>query len=104
MYTFAEPKLSDFANRIKDDLPHYNVITTVDLQTEERDNLNKFKKKSEISTNSLFEWDNFTDAAPHQSIGDNPPSTANITSIEQPTIEMLGMFREQIIATFADHF
>ena len=76
----------------------------MDLQIEDRDNLNKSKKKSERSMNSLFEWGDFTDKAPHQSIGDNVPSTGNITSIEQPTIEMLGLFREQIIATFADHF
>lgn len=103
LYTFAEPKLSEFANRIQLDLPDYTVIMAENLLLEDNDSLDNSKKESEMSKNPSLEWESHTGEVPSQIKEDDFLSGGNISNIEQPTIEILGMWREQIIATFIEH-
>ncbi|WP_409439628.1 DEAD/DEAH box helicase [Psychromonas sp. GE-S-Ul-11] len=100
LYTFAEKKLSEFANRIKDDLPDYNVVINEDFSIEEFDKSGTTRKKTEQLREQPFEWD---EPANNEStdLNNSEKSFADQNSnVFQHSIEMLGMFREQIIATF----
>lgn len=100
LYTFAEKKLSEFANRIKDDLPEYNVVINENFPIEEFDKSGTTRKKNELLIEQPFEWD---ESANNESSdltnAEKSPADQN-SNVFQHSIEMLGMFREQIIATF----
>ena len=104
LYTFAEPKLSEFANRIKDDLPDYNVIINEKLPLEEINNSDITCKKTKTSMNQQLGWDEFFNNEPTTlSDLENAPLNQNSNTFPH-SFEMLGMFREQIISTFENPF
>ncbi|WP_435235526.1 DEAD/DEAH box helicase [Psychromonas sp. PT13] len=100
LYTFAEKKLSEFANRIKDDLPDYNVVINEDFPIEEFDKSGTPRKQNEQLIEQPFEWDESANNESTDLTNAEKSLADQNLNVFLPSIEMLGMFREQIIATF----
>lgn len=104
LYTFAEPKLSEFANRIKDDLPDYSVVINEKFPLKEINRSDTTRKKTKMLIDQQFEWDELSDNESSNLMDTEKNPTYQNSNIFQHSFEMLGMFREQILATFEPPF
>ncbi len=102
LYTFAEPQLSIFANRIADELPDRDVTSYEHYEPSNsgRQYLLQYKEKTEELQSP--DWNNsVTDS---QKIIDNKRLESNlITNVEQ-NLKIIGEYREQVISTFSSDF
>jgi len=106
LYTFAEPKLTEFAHRIDQDLPDEAVIIN-DSIYDDFVEINRAKqgnhKREPILSDLHFDWeesasDVLTNLRASDSRDDN-----TATDMSSYSFEILGKYREQVIASFDVH-
>lgn len=102
LYTFAEPKLVEFANRIAEEIPDVPVIfresetVTVSIKQGESEILRasvpfQGAQKIRLSTESQL---------PILAL----PNNRDLTWVHSPSFEILGSFREKVVSTFNSPF
>lgn len=102
LYTFAEPRLVEYANRIAEDVPEVEVVI--------RDTPIRHAMTFSISEGSHVGQTAFTSQLQvelDQANGDGPPREARLDPVGQATLEnkySWGAFREAVIATFDSPF
>ena len=97
LYTFAEPKLSEFALRVEQDLPEASVIINelidyVDSQS--------IENKEVLSSKLDLEWGDFSSELLANLKESVKSSSNDQTDMLSLSFEIHGMFREQVIAAF----
>ncbi|PSV49748.1 DEAD/DEAH box helicase [Photobacterium indicum] len=105
LFTFAECQLTEFANRISEDLPDIPVIIKESECFEEAPNQPE-KHKPRKTTSRLIEP---TDDEPQPDItmieqNNIDDSIVSLESTVNHSLELLGLFRERVIATFDSPF
>jgi superfamily II DNA or RNA helicase len=106
LYTFAEPKLTEFAHRIDQDLPDEAVIINDTIHNDYIEN-NTMKqsdyKRQSILSDLHFDWEeNASDVLTNIRASDSSDNHA-YTDILNHSFEILGKYREQVIASFDAH-
>lgn len=102
LYTFAEPTLSKFAHRIEQDLPDDNVVINEHFPALTVGTTNSASRKSLIGE-AEFEWGELMEKEETCSSQIEPNITSS-TGSSLRTLEILGLFRERVIATFDSPF
>ena len=102
LFTFAEPTLIEFAHRIALDLPNHDVVINDELTTE-HNSIEDLLYESSDGTDELIETNSKNNEIP------KPNSNVAIDLMDEQTqqantLEVLGMFRQQVIATFNSPF
>ena len=95
LYTFAEPNLRDFADRLQEEVPEQSILTHFDVTSEkgltENKGKNLPKKLSDgVDGIDLILFDEF----------ENSPNNGDC-QMRLNKMELIGGFREKIIATFS---
>ena len=106
LYTFAEPKLTEFAHRIDQDLPDEAVIINDSIYDDvvecSRAKQSNHKRES-ILSDLHFDWEeSASDVLTNLKASDNRDNKAS-TSMSSHSFEILGKYREQVIASFDVH-
>ena len=110
LYTFAEPKLNQFANQIEQDLPEHSVVIrdeSYNRHAECRSIRDETQNTDNVSENNLVKED--LDMGCFQEMserGDFEKVSAVLSEgrAVNSTVELLGEFREQVISTFNSPF
>lgn len=105
LYTFSEPRLMEYAYRIEKDLPDTSVIIKEKFIRDNSDYENNsvqsnFQHGIEQQT-IKFEFGHYSDGSAVSPEGNNDPSE-NDSFLR--SFELLGAFREQVVATFNSPF
>jgi len=109
LFTFAEPKLVEFANRIAEEIPDLPVIfsSPFNVSPSEAISLDKDEvMKDNISprcTNKL-EFGSSYKQKPLQSDSLDTTTSKNIIGLISQSFELLGGFREKVVSTFDSPF
>jgi len=111
LYTFAEPKLTEFAHRIDQDLPDEAVIINDSINDSIYDDFiesNRAKqsnhKRESILSDFHFDWEeSASDVLTNLRASDNRDDNTT-TDMSSYSFEILGKYREQVIASFDAHF
>jgi superfamily II DNA or RNA helicase len=110
LYTFAEPKLNQFANHIGQDLPEHNIVIrneSYNLHVEFHavdDETKKLERLSEINpTEKELDIVFLPKVSGQDNVEKTPKSTFEGRALNT-TVELLGKFREQVISTFNTPF
>lgn len=109
LFTFAEPKLVEFANRIAEEIPDQPVIcrTPVNVSLSEVVSLDKNEvMKDYISPRgtSKLEFGSSYKQKPLQSDSLDTTTSKNIIGLISQSFELLGGFREKVVSTFDSPF
>jgi len=102
LYTFAEPKLVEYANRIAEDLPEVKVVVR-DTPPRQKTPLVLLMSDHSIQDNNV----NLPQIVPNKVNPDGIPSETHIATVGKATWESMyswGTFRETVIATFNSPF
>ncbi|MGF1756652.1 DEAD/DEAH box helicase family protein [Photobacterium sagamiensis] len=102
LYTFAEPLLSDFANRIDQDIPD-NIVIEHHMPTEQVATEIQVHQESIEQPTPLVEESALHFCCPQSDFHYNDESSSSSLS-EEVQFKLLGRFREQVIATFDSPF
>jgi len=105
LYTFAEPKLIEFANRIEQEVPEETVLIK-EYYPENTKNLPSTNLKKNLRTDQEIELDNENNNIGFQEIKllnefDEIEAETNIKTIN---FDIIGKYREQVISTFSSPF
>ncbi|RTR38941.1 diguanylate cyclase [Shewanella canadensis] len=106
LYTFAAPKLVEFANRIAEEIPDVPVI----FRESETVTVSAEQGRSEIIRASTpFQTEHkIRFSTPHENESQSPilvpPNNRDITWDQSPSFEILGGFREKVVSTFNSPF
>ncbi|MCL1063050.1 DEAD/DEAH box helicase family protein [Shewanella benthica] len=106
LYTFAAPKLVEFANRIAEEIPDVPVI----FREPETATVSVEQGKSEIIRTSFPSQDEHKVRFSTPHINEShipilaPPNNQDLTWAKSPSFEILGGFRERVISTFNSPF
>ena len=106
LYTFAEPKLVEFAHRIDQDLPDEAVIIN-DAMHDDFIESSRTKQTNHIRGSILsdlhFDWEeSASDVLIKLSASDNCDNNTS-PYLSNHSLEILGKYREQVIASFDAH-
>jgi superfamily II DNA or RNA helicase len=103
LYTFAEPKLSEFSHRIDQDLPGEVVIIN-DIIRDYYAGNNTVKQsrhnRQSILSDLHFDWEEGASEVLTNLRESNNHDNIAYTSSSNPSLEILGKYREQVIASF----
>lgn len=106
LYTFAAPKLVEFANRIAEEIPDVPVIfresETVTVSAEqERNEIIRASTPFQVEHKVKF-------STPHKNESQLPTlaplNNRDLTWGQSPSFEILGGFREKVVSTFNSPF
>jgi hypothetical protein len=108
LYTFAAPKLVEFANRIAEEIPYVPVIfresETVSFSVSVEQGESKIIRASSPSQDS----DTVRFSTPHITAQKHPfiatANNQNLSWSASPSFEILGGFREKVVSTFNSPF
>jgi len=105
LYTFSEPKLLEYAYRIEKDLPDTSVIIKDNFTRDDSDYENNSVRNNiqhGIDKQAIkFGFGQYSDDSTVSHEGNNAPSNSNSPL---RSFELLGAFREQVVATFNSPF
>lgn len=103
LYTFAEPKLAEFAHRIDQDLPDEAVIINDSIRddfVESNTAKKRHHKRGSILSDLHFDWEeSASDILTNIRASDNRDNNTP-PYITHHSFEILGKYREQVIASF----
>jgi superfamily II DNA or RNA helicase len=97
LYTFAEPKLSDFANRIDIELPNAEVCFREYLPDNITSEINQVE-------GAIVDFNPDTANSPSDVVLNFEPAKEKNGTVISYNFEILGSYREQVIATFNSPF
>ena len=103
LYTFAEPKLAEFAHRIDQDLPEEAVIINalMDDDTVESETVKQSKHQQKSILSDLhFDWEESASDILTNLSSTNISDDIFHADTPSRTFEILGKYREQVIASF----
>jgi len=106
LYTFSETKLSEYAHRISEDLPEIPVIIREFIELNDvHSDIHLEPKHNNDSLDIGFSYNSSFDTheLPYQ-LGFNNSSTMDNVEPTTRCFELLGLFREQVVATFNSPF
>ncbi|QGS61890.1 DEAD/DEAH box helicase [Shewanella algae] len=93
LYTFAEPKITEYAHRIAEDLPEHQVVFHCAEEKQAKEKPSAPRRFSGISPLDYVD----TDLTLHHSEPDTCPATNTADGLEiLPTLEFLGSFRNKL--------
>jgi len=105
LYTFNEPKLMEYAHRIEKDLPDISVIIKDNFKRDDSDfehNSVQSNFQRDIKDKTIqFGFDQYSEDSTIDHSGEN---VANGNNSFMRSFELLGAFREQVVATFNSPF
>lgn len=102
LYTFAEPKLIEFASRIEQEVPEETVLIK-DYYPEDTKYLPSANLKNNLCTNHVIELDdNF--GFQKITLSNEYVGKESETNIKTINFDIIGKYREQVISTFSSPF
>jgi len=109
LFTFAEPKLVEFANRIAEEIPDQPVIfrTPVNVNLSEIVSFDKNEVMKDCISprgSNKLEFESSYKQKPLQSDSLDTTTSRNIIGLISQSFELLGGFREKVVSTFDSPF
>ncbi|MCL1056481.1 DEAD/DEAH box helicase family protein [Shewanella gelidimarina] len=102
-YTFAEPKLVNYAYRIDIELPDSNVIIRDPVKSVDQSRQKKESKLETIKASAAFDDSSITFTEFHNNKESDPNPQSN-NSPRFDSLDFSGGFREQVVSTFDSPF
>lgn len=94
LYTFAEPSLSDFANRLQEEIPEQSILNHFDIPFECKPNQKSNSSLPNISSQNSHN-EHGLEIGKFEDISHFSDSVQRVNQME-----LIGSFREKVIATF----